>query len=302
MAFVPTIPASIEQMGIGLVTGQDQVTSDSASYSYTRAVVDPANDFQTQNAYSGVIFGAAQEQGEVEPGTQNGLDYTAGVVANAITTASTNPVGITRQYIQQTGKATVTTQPETPFDNENVVDTPVFTASLSKSNLAWISGDLTDFTVTPTSLAAVGGNYLDPVLDGLVTPCGNIWLDENEVAQPIKITTTSGLATGSDGKLGTATQATNLKDAYAGSASTASITAYPAEQGTGSFFDPAYVTMSGYSERFAGFDGADVPNTGKVTTDFGTGATVTDSWNSNAGTPFEVPTNADFPASGATWP
>lgn len=292
MAFVPTIPSTIEQVGVGMDNGQ--ITYDSASYSYTRAVADAGTSNAIgQNAYSGVLFGA--DQGVKSDGNNEGL--MGGVVANGITTTPTGAVGLTRQVIEQTGTASVTTVPASYYDNENQVDTPVVKESISNTNLAWVSGDLTSFSATPSSFGVVGGNYIDPAYQGDVTGCGNVWLYENDPTAPtIKVSTDNG----------------NLLDAYAGSASTASLTAFPQIPGTNGFFTPAKVTMSGYSENFAGYDGASVSpvdssgSGDSVKMDIGT-SEIVDSWNAHAGVyPFDNPVNSDFGTSGSgggiTWP
>ena len=284
MAFVPTIPGSVETTGIGLTGTDAQITSDNAIYSYQRTVADAAGNFQPQNAFSGVIFGAAQESGEVEaaiPGFSNGDDYTAGVLGQHITTTATNPVGITRQYIAQGGQASVTTAPASPADVSHPCVTPVVTVSDSMSNLAWMEGDMTAFSATPTSFATVGGNYLDPAIG--ITPCGNIWLEQTQVADPITVTANGG---------------STLDTAYAGTSSSEALAAYPDNGLTGSFLRPAEVLMSGYADRFAGYT-ADVPAGGSIGLDLGAcqwvvdpskqaggyyaDATVTQSWTHDAG-------------------
>jgi hypothetical protein len=299
MAFVPTIPASVETTGIGLTGADAQITSDNAAYTYQRIVADAAGNFQPQNAFSGVIFGANQET------TETDNDYTAGVLGQDITTTATNPVGITRQYIAQGGQASVNVMPASPADVSHPTVTPVVTASDSMSNLAWMEGDMTQYSATPTSFATVGGNYMDPALDGGVSSCGNIWLQQTQVADPITVTANNGAT---------------MDTAYAGTSSTESLAAYPDNGLTGSFNRPAEVLMSGYADRFAGYT-ADVPADGSITLDLGVcdpnkgGAnsdpSVTQSWSHNAGVwdggNFNnlVPTATNFvndPGLGISWP
>jgi len=121
MAFIPTIPSSVEKTGIGLTGADAQIASDSASYLYTRTVVDAQGNFQPQDAYSAVEFGAAQEATEgitTAPYDEfGGVDFTGGEVANAITTSATFPGtnnwnganSITRQYVAQGGTASMGT-------------------------------------------------------------------------------------------------------------------------------------------------------------------------------------------------
>jgi hypothetical protein len=220
MAFVPTIPATVEKTGIGLTGDDAQITSDTAQYLYTRTVADAQGNFQPQNAYSAVEFGANQETTETDG------NAVGGEVANAMATAATIPTGttgITRQYIAQSGTASVSTAPASPADAENVVDTPVMTASMSSSNLAWISGDLTSFTASPSTFGTVGGNYLDPALDGGVSGCGNVWLYTHDPTESITVTANNGVD-----KNGASTPST-LVDAYAGTATSSSLKAYPSE-------------------------------------------------------------------------
>jgi hypothetical protein len=281
MAFVPTIPATVEKTGIGLTGDDAQITSDTASYLYTRTVVDAQGNFQPQAAYSAVEFGANQETTEADG------NAVSGEIANAIGTAATFPTGttgITRQFIAQSGTASVSTAPASPADAENVVDTPVVTASLSSSNLAWISGDLNSFTVSPSTFGTVGGNYLDPA-EGTVSGCGNIWLYENDPTETISVTANTDTTKG---------PVSTLVDAYAGTATSTSLKAYPSEL-TGSLNIPAEVTMSGYAEKFGGYDNADVGGYipasalgGSININFGAG-TVTQGWDSHGGEGYTWP-------------
>jgi len=291
MAFVPIIPTSVEQTGLNLATGQ--ITSDNAQYLYQRTVADAAANFKTQDAYSAVEFGALQ-------GTDNtGVGTTGGEVANEMVTAATNPAGITRQYIAQTGTASVTSAPAATVDAEHPCETPVVTESMSSSNLAWMSGDETSFTAEPSTFGIVGGNYIDPAV-GTVSGCGNVWLYETDPRETITITANNG---DTAGKGATNDETATLMDAYAGTATAASLTAYPGINLPGSPNVPAEVTQSGYAEKFGGYDGADVGSGtlpveglgGSVSINFGTG-TVTQGWNAQGGEMNTLP----FPLTSST--
>jgi len=298
LVFVALIPAmaisipvtDIEKVGVGLTNGQ--ITQDSASYAYTRTVADAAGNFKPQSVYSAVEFGA--DQGVVADGSEG---YTQGEVVNTMQTAASNPLGITIQFVAQGGSATVTTAPASPSDAECGTITPVFSASMSTTNLAWISGDLISFTAKPESFGQVGGNYLDPVYNGQVTGCGNIWLTQTDGPEAITVTANT-IKGGAD---------TTLETAYAGETTSASLVAYPdnlLKNGNGDSMDvPADVVMSGFADKFAGYT-ADagqglLPASGQggsVTINFGsdTNNGVTQSWNAAGGpdpmAPFAIPT------------
>ncbi len=303
LAFTPTIPTST----IEAIT--DSYTKDTATYSYERYVVEEDNVFTPQYAYSGVLFGA--DQGEyTDPNIGDHEGYTAAVVGNVITTDATDVTSdITRQYIQQGGSAYITQVPgNLVYDPENQeTPQPTITMGFTKSNLAWVSGDLTSYSVDADSYAAVGGNYLETIPTALSPYCQNAWLIEREDEQPITIS-----AVGSG---------TSLLDAYAGTASKASLTMYPGvgdleledyngdgvpETVTGTGTAPKAL-MSGYAERFAGYDGAEVNQyddiysagsslgENKIVMDFGDNSLVENFWIMEGGVDFDAPTYADFP-------
>jgi hypothetical protein len=114
-----------------------------ASYSFEKAI--GATPFVDEGAFSGMYWGT-QDLGE--DGQTTSL---AGVVANKLTTDS-DSIGLTEQYIKQTGTTDTFSRPY--FSQEGK---PAFTASFDKSQYAWASGDMSTFTVYPTSYAAVGG-------------------------------------------------------------------------------------------------------------------------------------------------
>lgn len=302
MAFEPTIPvSSIEAV-------KEQLVKDQGAYSFARTAVDVNYEFSPQFVYSGMLFGV-DESGGVDPADYlyGGHGYTAGVVANDIGTNAyvynedEDPAipddeyiegvnsGITRQYIQQGGSAYVTLTPG--YDPENEAETTV-DMGFTKTNLAWISGDLDLFEVTPQSYAAVGGNYLEAVPKDLSPTCQNAWLIEREKQLPITVE---------------AVGESRLLEAYAGTASEANLVM--TAEGKGS---AAAATMSGYAERFAGYTDAKVNSysgydlndwkDNSIVMDFGSAVdadgndnTVEHFWITDLGVSFNDPDYEDFP-------
>jgi hypothetical protein len=314
-AFTPTIPYST------IEAQTEEMINDYGIYSYQRTVVDDGKTLSPQNTYSGLLFGAAEGTNfNFLPLMKEG--YTAGVVGNVIETtggiydengdidAGTVRSDITRQWVQQGGTASVTLAPNgIKYDPENPNNPlPTVDMSFSKSNLAWVSGDLDEFSVSPESYAAVGGNYLNEVPMELSPHCQNAWLIEREEQQPITVT-----AQGFN---------TRLLEAYAGTASNANLVMTPSmgsidlvEDGFGNTMAVgtgtlANAKMSGYAERFAGYDDAWVsvyddsylttptygPN--KIVMDFGSDDAdnlVENFWISGDGLDFDAPQYSDFP-------
>lgn len=306
LAYKPTIPTSaIDEIS-------QQYVKDYGAYSFSRTAVDTGYQYTPQYAYSGMLFGA--DEGKEILG---GVGYTAGVVANKITTDALtvdDDTGrlvdgavdsqITRQYIQQGGSAYVTLAPgyDPETEEQTVVD-----MGFSKTDLAWISGDLDKFVVTPQSYAAVGGNNLEAVPKELSPDCKNAWLIERETQLPISIEAKGD---------------SRLLDAYAGTASDANLVM--TSEGAGGSNSEA--TMSGYAERFAGYTGAKVNAAtdfvdengnpvfvdNSVVMDFGKGDgknpednTVENFWVTDLGVSFNAPDYEDFPATDDTtgpWP
>ena len=319
LAFVPTVPTSdLEKI-------TDSMSSDYGTYSYTRVNVDVGDDtnalpFSPQHVYSGVLFGADEKDTFV---ALNHLwdGYTAGVVANDMTTDAliANPdynaalpisdtnqpliqgvaTGTTRQYIQQAGKAWIAQYPNVVSDNQKIV--PYSTEmGFEKSQFAWISGKMDQFVATPASQAAVGGNFLESVPIELSPDCQNAWLIEREASEgetPITVTA-----------FGDA----DLREAFAGIKSTSGLKLYPAGSTEAGLEIPADALMSGYTERFAGYDKASIaPNIALsdsdpsnynaeswsdnvIVMDVGT-TPVENFWMTWDGVEFDAPQASDFP-------
>jgi len=332
LAFVPNIPVS------ALENITSSMTADYGSYTFQRFAVDAGETdttpFSPQDAYSGMIFGSGagkpgllaaglDEEGEViyvpsnHVGFGNNFAYTGGILANKISTDAayiyTDPLGgttiqdvgadTTRQYIQQGGNMYVTFVPE---GSDPEVTTGYSQMGLSKTNLAWISSKVDLFVVDAQSYGVVGGNFIDAVPVELSPYCKNVWLWEQEREAPIAIYTEG------DG---------DLIDAYAGTASNVNLKLYPESVNN----DDAKTLMSGYAERFAGYDNAEVAgnlpttdgpniwNENKVVMDFGSLGeenVVENYWTTSDGVFWNEPFCADFPNTepdgffegSATWP
>ncbi len=292
----------------------DDTVSESGTYTFNRVAVDEDNKFSPQNVYSGLIFGGDEGvQYDDKPAN------TGAVVANKVDTAATaviyvdndgdgvaeTPVDvntrsdITRQYIQQKGTAYVTLTPGTVYDPENPEKPPVVVdVGFTKSNLAWISGDLDKFVATPVSYAVVGGNQLDAVPNALSPDCQNVWLYEQEQESPITIEATGDAW---------------LLDAYAGSASNAKLvmTEDWGEAGKSNYIKPT-ATMSGYAERFGGYNDAFVDESSelvqgelpanRIDIDFGdSDQVVSNYWTTGFGLEYDEPECSDFPAVVPLW-
>lgn len=301
MAFEPVLPTDsdgnslIEQIGLGLTEGQ--VTVDSGQYSYARIAVTSDDDAQLlpQDAYSGLVFGAKWD---------NAQGYTAADVANRMQTAVTGAEGITRQYIAQTGSATITVKPEAVFDDQNKCVVPVATISVKDSNMAYVSGYLDKFTITPQSFAVAGGNGLDPVntASGGPTECGNIWLYQiDKGTKGIGTTPTYTPSTISIEAVNANTNnpASKIEEAYAGTLCKASLTVIP--EWPGSVPVPADVLVSGYNERFAGFIDAELEAGDCIDTTYAAD-TVSTFWNAASGVDYQVPELGDFGPNDVKWP
>jgi hypothetical protein len=186
---------------------------------------------------------------------------------------------------------------------------------LSKTNLAWISSKVDSFTVDAQSYGVVGGNFIDAVPVELSPFCKNVWLWEQEREQPITIYTEGDA---------------DLIEAYAGTASNANLKLLPESVNN----DDAKTLMSGYAERFAGYDNAEVAgnlpsldgpaiwNENKIVMDFGstiyddegevidTENVVENYWTTSLGVAWNEPFCEDFPNTEpdgdfeglATWP
>lgn len=303
---MPNIPVS----DIDKIT--DNMVSESGSYSFTRVAVD-ANDLNThltspaytpQYVYSGMLFGA--NEADVESVLGDG--YTAGVLGNVITTSAfkfvTDPVtGVTRivegvnsdttrQYVNQGGSMYLTMSP-IGSDAENEVGYNEM--GFTKTNLAWMSSKMDIFTVDLASQGAIGGNFLAGVPNELSPVCQNVWLIERECNEeqlqgPIVVAA-----------FGDA----DLKEAYAGSKSMASLKLYPADVDSA-----ASAKASGYMERFAGYTDADLAGNSpanadpvdltatwsdnEIIMDLGAGA-VENFWITGTGIKFDAPACSDFP-------
>jgi len=299
LAFVPVIPVSdLEKI-------TTPMASDYGTYSYTRVAVDAgatnSEEYTPQHVYSGILFGADEKDTFVDASGILRDANTGGVVANDMKTAALifdqngDPVeGVatdtTRQYIQQAGKVWLTQNP-VGSDNENGV--PYSEMGFEKKQVAWMSSKMDIFEATPESQAAVGGNWLEFVPNELSPDCQNAWLIEREAmdySTPIYVVA-----------LGDA----DLKEAFGGSMSTSSLKLYPASNSN----TPAKALMSGYTERFAGYDDASIAANSPWTTDDLTdtysdneiimdigSASVENFWMTYEGVEFDAPTAADFPA------
>jgi hypothetical protein len=293
--------------------------ADYGSYTFQRFAVDAGETdtapFSPQQAYSGMMFGS----GAGSPGQIMTLDannnivmvpsdhassfddqfaYTAGILANKISTNATYngaqmSVGVdtTRQYIQQSGNMYITLTPE---GSDSEVPTAYNQMGLSKTNLAWISSKVDSFTVDAQSYGVVGGNHIDEIPAELSPYCKNIWLWEQEREQPITIKTTGEA---------------DLIEAYAGTASNVNLKLLPESVNN----DDAKALMSGYAERFAGYDNAEVGrntvgdletnplnmwNENSVVIDFGSVASdnlVENYWTTGEGVYWNEPLCEDFP-------
>jgi len=325
LAFVPTIPITAIE-GI-----KETSQADSGSYTFTRVAVDAGETntqtYTPQYVYSGMLFGADEADKSIASPEDDA--YTAGVLANLIKTRAaygtelianpeydsvTNPnvprtievpadgVGTdtTRQYIYQGGNIYLTTTP-IGSDAENEVDWSV-DMGFSKTNLAWMSSTMDQFTVDAESQGVVGGNFLQAVPVELSPVCQNAWLIERE-CEPESIT----VAAWGDA---------DLKEAYAGTKSTADLKLYPKDVDSA-----ASAKMSGYAEEFAGYTDADVAGNSPANTQ-----DPTDTWSDNEitmllgnreienfwitgdGVTFDAPECEDFPEMGdgtfglITWP
>jgi hypothetical protein len=218
----------------------EEMVKDSGTYTFERVVVDENGAFSPQDAYSGLIFGVAEgDQFDGKPAS------TAAIVANKIDTAATGVTSdVTRQFMQQKGSAYVLLTPEDAIYDPETPRAPETTVNIGfkKSNLAWVSGDLKEFTATPVSYAVAGGNWLDAVPDELSPNCNNVWLYEQEQEVPISVK---------------ANGESRLLDAYVGSASNANLVMIPSVGTAGtSNYVPATAKMSGYAERFGGYTNA----------------------------------------------
>lgn len=290
---VPALAFDISGYDFSSIEDEDEaMTSSSGTYTFNRVVVDEDGDFSAQNAYSGMIFGVDEEDEFEDTITDPENPFlvdamTAGIVANKVTTAATDVKSdITRQYLQQKGTAYVMLKSdETVYDPE-VPKTPTASVDIgfTKSNLAWVSGDLASFEATPVSYAVVGGNGIAAVPDELSPICNNVWLFEREDEVPIIVT---------------ANGESRLLDAYAGSASNANLVMTPSVgvEGTSNYV-PATAKMSGYAERFAGYTDAFADSSGdanSIDIDFGEDAKVEHFWTTGSGIELDAPESDDFP-------
>jgi hypothetical protein len=300
LAFVPVIPVSdLEKISTPMA-------SDYGTYTYTRVAVDAgatnSEEYTPQHVYSGILFGADEKDTFTDEFGNVFDGYTAGVVANDMKTAALRfdeegrlvegvATDTTRQYIQQAGKVWLTQNP-VGSDNENAV--PYSEMGFEKKQVAWMSSKMDVFEATPVSLAAVGGNFLEFVPNELSPACQNAWLIEREALADEASTPIYVVALGD----------ADLKEAFGGSMSTSSLKLYPASNSN----TPAKALMSGYTERFAGYDDASIaansPWTDPATTqtysdnrivmDVGS-APVENFWMTYEGVEFDAPTPEDFP-------
>jgi hypothetical protein len=296
---VPALAFDISGYDFSSIEDEDQaMVSDSGTYTFNRVVVDEGGEFSEQDAYSGLIFGADEVDKFRDPRDNLLVDAeTAGIVANKVKTAATDVNSeITRQYLQQKGTAYVLLKPgdaDYHYDPEVTAPTTTTTVNIgfTKSNLAWVSGDLATFKATPASYAVAGGNGMDAVPEELSPNCKNAWLYEQEDEAPITVT---------------ANGESRLLDAYAGSASNANLVmtqSFVGSEGTFVPAAPATAKMSGYAERFAGYTDAFADTAGESnnividfgTTDAGDAATVEHFWNTGTGIVLDAPESDDFP-------
>lgn len=340
MLAVPAMAFDISSYDFSSIEDQDNsMVSSSGSYTYNRVAVDENNVFSDQNVYSGLIFGADEgvqyKDHDANTGAivANKIDTDANIDRNGdgvvkdvdangdgrIADVDTDGNGIidpdeieveegvagvrsdiTRQFIQQKGTAYVTLMPnDVQYDPEKKPVTPVVVdIGFTKSNLAWVSGDMDKFVATPVSYAVAGGNYMDAVPDKLSPDCNNVWLYEQEKEAPISIEAKGDAW---------------LMDAYVGSASNAKLvmTDEWGTSGDASNYVKPTATMSGYAERFGGYNDAYVDEssefvnglpTNSVDIDFGDEQQVVSHyWNTGFGLDFDAPECEDFPADIPIW-
>jgi hypothetical protein len=306
LAFVPTIPVStIENIS-------ENMQVDYGSYSYSHIAVDHGDSntepsYTPQFVYSGMLFGADNKDNTPLTDNPKGNSYSAGVLGNLIKTTAliktgTNPTtgfptyaeGVntdtTRQYVNQGGSMYMTMRP-IGSDAENFVGYNEM--GFTKTNFAWISSKIDQFQVEASSQGAIGGNYLQGVPNDLSPECQNAWLIERECNDGIEPITVTALGDA------------DLKEAYAGSKSTASLKLYPAGLDT-----DASAKMSGYAERFAGYTDADVAGNSpananpidytakwsdnEILMNLGSGD-IENFWMTGTGVAFDEPQCSDFP-------
>jgi hypothetical protein len=327
LAFVPTA-SQLPVDDIEKIT--DNMQSDYGYYSYSHIAVDssdPNNEssYTPQFVYSGMLFGADNKDDTPLTDIQ-GNSYTAGVLANRINTSAWSwkanpdfneslPVSvnnsreifvegvnsdITRQYVNQGGSMYIAM---TPIGSDAERHVGYNEMGFTKTNFAWISSKIDQFQVEASSQGAIGGNYLQGVPNELSPVCQNAWLIERE-CDPSTITPITITAIGD----------ADLKEAYAGSKSTASLKIYPSD-----IDSPANAKMSGYAERFAAYTDADVAGNfpandptatswsdNEILMTLGNGE-IENFWIGGRGLAFDAPDCEDFPDEfpsfgDVTWP
>jgi hypothetical protein len=315
LAFVPNIPVSdIDKIS-------EDTVSESGYYSFTRVAVD-ANDlnahltdpaYTQQYVYSGMLFGADETDAF---GPEEGDGYTAGVLGNVIKTKAyryaLDPLtgeetlvledGVnsdtTRQYVNQGGSMYLTMS---PIGSDAETEVAYNEMGFTKTNLAWISSKLDQFEVELASQGAIGGNFLTGVPNELSPVCQNAWLIERECG----VLTEDGLIDYQGPITVTAIGDADLKEAFAGSKSTAGLKLYPEDVDS-----VASAKMSGYAERFAGYTDADVAGNrpsevfpadyslswsdNRIEMDLGDGI-IENFWMAGTGVAFDAPECTDFP-------